>query len=222
MKIIRGCMPLFALTIMLLSAAHLRADTTVANTNSGWIMSDGSVQANNTTYSSGFMYGFQFDNYFNFNLGGVSGTVTGATFEVESYNIVGTGTYSIYSTGLTNAEAVSGGVPNYNALTSGTLIGSISIDPSDDSKLLDISLNSGGLAWLQANEGNQIVLGGAFIAPGSLNYAFGQSLLNSNNVLDIQTVNAAPSATPEPSSVLLLGSGLFGIAGLLRRRLMAA
>ena len=159
MKIIRWGM-LFAMTITVLSATHLRADTTVSNTNSGWIISDGTVQTNNKTYSSGWMYNEQFDNYFTFDLSGVTGTVTGATFDVESAAIVGTGTYSVYSTSLTPTGVVAGGVPNYNALTSGTLIGSIALDPTYDSELLGISLNSAGQTWLQANEGNQIVLGG--------------------------------------------------------------
>ena len=32
--------------------------------------------------------------------------------------------------------------------------------------------------------------------------------------------NLAPGQTPEPSSIMLLGSGMLGLAGILRRRLM--
>lgn len=39
---------------------------------------------------------------------------------------------------------------------------------------------------------------------------------------DIATITPPPASTPEPSSVALLGAGLMGIAGVLRRRLRRA
>jgi hypothetical protein len=208
------------LAAVALTATQLRADTTVPNTNSGWITSTGTEQSNNPTYSSGFMYGEQFDNYFTFNLSGVSGTITGATFNVETYSVVGSGIFSIYSTSLTPTEAEQNPTnPYFSDLTSGTLIGLIPIDSTEHDQLLAISLNSAGLSWLQANEGNLIVLGGAYIAPGSITYAFGQSKLNSNNALDIQTGGGEATVTPEPGSFLLLGSGLIGLVGMVRRKI---
>jgi hypothetical protein len=37
----------------------------------------------------------------------------------------------------------------------------------------------------------------------------------------LPVVTAAPAATPEPSSLMLLGTGVLGVAGALRRRLIA-
>lgn len=36
--------------------------------------------------------------------------------------------------------------------------------------------------------------------------------------LDLQSGTVVPAATPEPSSFLLLGTGLLGIAGMMRKR----
>ena len=208
---------------MALTATQLRAQTTVPNTNSGWIGWNGSgfEQANNSTYSAGNFVTYQLDNYFVFDLSGVSGTVTGATFNVESYTIAGSGgTFNIYATSLTPAEAEQNPTnPYYSALTSGTLIGSIAIDPATDQNvLLNLSLNSAGQSWLQANEGNQIVLGGSYTSPGTgYQYAFGYSRSNSDNVLDIQTGGTA--SVPEPSALWMLwGSGLAVLAGFFVRR----
>jgi hypothetical protein len=33
------------------------------------------------------------------------------------------------------------------------------------------------------------------------------------------TINSSPTTTPEPSSILLFGSGILGLAGVLRRKL---
>ena len=221
MKIIRYCISMI-LAILALATTQLWAESTISNPTSGWIGWNGSgfEQANNTTYSAGNFESYQLDNYFVFDLSGLAGTVTGATFNVESYTIAGSGgTFNIYATSLTPAEAEQNPTnPYYSALTSGALIGSIAIDSSDQDELLNLSLNSSGLSWLQANEGDQVVLGGAYSSPGTgFQYAFGYSRLNPDNALDIQTGEAA--TTPEPSSLWLLGSGLLGLAGVARRKI---
>jgi hypothetical protein len=56
-------------------------------------------------------------------------------------------------------------------------------------------------------------------APTFLPGTYGlNGILNSNDQTLTITANAGPSPTPEPSSIALLGTGLLGVAGLLRKR----
>ena len=178
---------------------HLTIDgSPFNNTDSGWINSNGMHQALNTNYYSGF-----FDcagtgvckNFFSFDLSALtSKKVNTATFTVFSYSISVPGTYNIYGTNLdpTDVNSANGytSVPFYNRLTAGPLIGFIALTPGVSNTNLTITLDQHGLQWLKNHEGGGAVIGGEF----------------------------AP--IPEPGTLVLLGSGALGLAGMLRRKLM--
>ena len=190
---------------------------TVYNAYSGWYDDSGNHSYNNTNYFSGNHFGPQLDNFFLFDLSGVSGGITSASFNVYTYGISTSGTYTIYGTSLPTSVQYdcSGCVSNFAGLTSGPAIGSISFTTSDANSWLTISLNGAGLAWLTANEGSWVVLGGSNPQPntGGDLFIFGYSVFNGSNNLTI-------NSTPEPGSLLLLGSGILGAAGILRRKLL--
>ena len=210
-----------------MTVAGAGATTTAFNTFSGWYSNTGTNQLNsgglNETYSVGSFYGYSLNNYFVFDLSGLSkGTaVSSATFNVAAYAIAGTpSTYTIYETSLTpadvevNHDPSKGGtaeVTLYTSLASGTAIGSIAVTSANNSTNLSISLNNAGLSWIQANEGNQIVLGGSNNQPiYSMSYIFGGSVFTPTNNLTISSV-------PLPAGLLLFGPGLVGLAAVRRR-----
>jgi hypothetical protein len=214
---------LFAFVILSFRCTNALADIFVAdNTSSGYYDSTGYHGNGNSNYYSGDAddgpnSNVQLNDYFTFDLSGVSGTIVSATFNVFSSLVTGSGTYSIYTTSLTPA-GVGGGcggcVATYNDLTSGSLIGSISVTPADTGEILMIDFNTAGLAWLTANEGTGIVLGGSEPQPpNSYDAVFSGSGFTPGNNLTITT------AVPEPTSVLLLGSAVLAAVMVTRRKL---
>jgi hypothetical protein len=164
------------------------------NTSYGSIHSPGYLGGN---YISGAETGIYTSNYFDFDLAGLTGPVTSASFNVDTYLVDAIGVYYIYATTLTPAQlaASSNPSPYYSALTSGDVIGVILLTPDDSNTLASFDLTTNGDTWLQSNEGNDVVVGGDF------------------NVLPF-------GASPEPSSFLLLGTGVAALAGLLRRKIV--
>ena len=152
------------------------------NTDSGWISSLGNHGGGNTNYFSGVVGALAsyLSDYFSFELSGLSGPVTAASFTVFTYKIEtydlfnGTGRYDIFGTTLTPAEVDSShsfvNVGYYDALSAGPVIGSIVLLPPMSYTDVTITLNSAGLSWLEAHEGTGAVLGGKLeggVLPGA-------------------------------------------------------
>lgn len=208
----RKILAVLALLVMALGSTAFATNYSVINWYSGWYDSTGFHDSANNNYFSG-IHGSQYNNFFIFDLAGVSGAVTGASFTINTYEVTAPGTYTVYATSLTPAVAgdCTGCMATYNALTSGTALGSVSLDSSNSNAYVTLALNAAGLAWLQANEGGQIVLGGSFPAVNDGDFAFGSSDFDPGNHLDINTV-------PEPGTLVMFGSAVVGLAGIARRK----
>jgi hypothetical protein len=157
-------------------------------------------------------------NFFVFNLSGVSGTIAGAQFEVQTYTVTGSGTFSVFQTALdpttteTSCSDTATCSSTFAALDATTpAIGSVGLTASSSNSVQTLVFNPAGVAWLQANEGKTVVLGGDFPEPlDSFFFAFGRpsdlAFLSTDGVLAITTRDG--TAVPEPKTVVLLGLGL--------------
>ena len=167
-----------------------------ANADSGWFRSDGNHFAGNQSYLTGSCDScgpYQYRGYFAF--GQLESGVFGdAQFTVNTYSITGKGSLELFGTDLDPYQVDSSqnwtDISKYNALNSGVLLGEISLDPSLSNQYVTVDFSSAGLAWLNSHAGDDIVIG----------------------------ANWDAVATPEPGTLMLLGSGMTGLTGVIRRR----
>ena len=157
--------------------------TVVTATDSGWIGSDGQSAAYPANphfgnYAVGwdpvdFEVPIVLRDFFVFNLASVSGTITSATLDLympapygylsyqssEPYQLTNSSTPAADIIGILPAGSTAG-VTIFNGLGTGTVFASITVSAANKGTTIHIPLNAEGLAFLNSNEGQTIVLGG--------------------------------------------------------------
>jgi hypothetical protein len=226
-------------------SAGVQADTTLQAVGGGWFSNAGEHIAQNDNYVvGGGLDGYTRNNYFLFDLSGVSGTITAATLKVynpsapaspgfpfgytsgapsETYTLFDIAA-PFYSVPLPSGNYVAGygqGSPTgqaiFNDLGSGTSFGSTTVSLADNGRYVEISFNSAGLAALNAGTG-------IFGVGGSITTL--DNLLNAESLFAsafLSTVGPnvpllAITSVPEPSETLLFLAGLGLVGWAVRRR----
>ncbi len=138
----------------------------IAAYHRGWWRSDGAHgESNDNTYTGGIGSSRQYNSFFVFDLGGLSGTVTAATLRLEVERYYGSSpsetlsVWDVTTPTTTLIEDGSGATEIYTDLQSGQQLGGFVVVPADDGSVKEIQLNAPALAYLTSRLGSDVAVG---------------------------------------------------------------
>jgi hypothetical protein len=133
--------------------------TSLANTNSGWYWGSIAELSNYATQnyavaaaSEGDVGGIAFDNYFVFNISGLTQPITTASITLDSYDVAAPQSYSLYEFKGSVSDLLSGAnsATTFSQLGVGPVVGSFAYVPSDSNLFKTITLSSTFVADINA------------------------------------------------------------------------
>lgn len=197
-------------------------------TDSGWYNDSGNHGSSNPNYIAGWRGNIEYNNFFVFDLSSVTGTIVGAELRLENptsgyESPDATETYSLFDVSTSIASLTAGGsglTGTFADLGSGTSYGSLVMSVSDNGTVVTISLNSAGIAALNAAAGGSIAIGGAVTTLTMTTNVIENVFAFSSN--GTETKELVLTTIPEPSSLALFGVGALGLGGARWRRRMRA
>ncbi len=185
-------------------------EITVDAYDSGWILPPNYHIAANENYGAGFsdVNGWYYRNFFRFDLTGISDAVTSAVLRIDL------GTYDSDDASETY-EVFNAPVLHYDELDSGTSYGWREMLGSESGTIVDVVLNAAAFIDINAARGGLFDLGGSVTSFDAVPTT--SELLFGNTPGPEPTRQLILNLVPEPTTALLVGCGLVGIA-LKRRR----
>ena len=219
----------FGIAVLLFaSVAPMASATTITSSGSGWCSdvagcdnSDTTQLANNFAGSPADSLTGVYQDWFAFTL--PSTQITSASISIyndgQNFTNDPSVVYSLYA-----ASSI-----NYGGLATGPLLGSVTVSSWDTgtehttgaNQWVTIALNStADLAILNANLGDTFIFGGSSETdPALASQIFGHTDGNPAAYLTVTTTTPETPSVPEPNTFLLIGSGLLGVVGTLRRKI---
>jgi len=210
-------------TAMQSSALTISATERGTYISSGIFGSGGSGDADGNYLTGVYHIGGEYRSFFNFDLSSISGPITSATLIISLDNTFGSSPPKIetlgifdYTGSISDLIGNTGGVAAFTDLGTGTLYGSGSASTDATMGTMSIAFNAGGLSDMNAAIGGYFAVGGALTSlSGSIDeFLFGSSLGAPLTLFELE-VSTVP--VPEPTTMLLLGSGLICLAGFRRK-----
>ena len=230
-----------ALVLVLLSATLVQANTIPLDaTYRGWYQANagdaGYHDSSYTDYFAGVWISgttSEYRNFFVFDLSGIGNDqeITGATLQLETYGgSIGTETFGLFDVMTPISSLIVSG--NNRGLTfwdlgGGTAYGSIDITKTADnqytSQTISIPLTAAFIAAANTARGGQLGLGGAITIPVTTPHSNEYEFLYMEADPSMPPMSASQlilttMPVPEPSTILLLATGIIGLLVRVRRK----